>query len=672
MVLSPKQLETLQLICDTLCPELESESPEFESLFSHSATASEVHLHFERRLEAADPVEQIRIGRVLRLIEYPIVSWLITRRFRAFSSLDLDGRSEVLRRWRDSQSDDLRKLFQSIKRLTFFLAYSKPAPQSPTNPTWKSIEYSGKNPLSESANDEPTINVWNASNESTVSCDVFIVGSGAGGSVAAARLAQAGLDCVIAEKGKLIQRNELGQSEFHGNRNLFDKYGSLSTDDLSIVILSGSTVGGGTTVNWMTSLKPPEYVLQQWSSQFGLAAATDGQLQESFDFVERRISVSHNQNVLNRQNEILKNGCEKLGLEARPIPRNAVDCGDCGFCGYGCKKNGKQDTPSTFLQDAIHAKARLVADLEVSEIKIESGKIIGAKATIQENGKSRNIDIQCKAVVCAGGSIQTPALLMRSGLKHRQLGKNLFLHPTTAIAAFHPEPVSAWSGQPQTILCDSFSNLDQEGYGIRLEVAPLHPGFGGLALAWNHGAQHKRMMQNLKYMSNTIVLCRDRVGGEVTVDSSGKPNVKYRLGDREAEFLLRGVEEAARIQRAAGAHTVVGPHQQLLFWTNRENGFLANESTRVQRFEDFGSELQKLGTRPNHLSLFSAHQMSTCRISAEPELGPLTIEGQWRNVQNLYVCDGSVLPTASGVNPMITIMGMADYIAKSICKHLES
>ncbi len=672
MALSSKQLKTLELICNTLCPSLESDHDDEKPFFAHSASDSEVHLHFERRLEAANLVEQSRIGRVLRLIEYPIICWLFTKRFRSFSKLGLDDRSEILRRWRDSQSPDLRKLFQSIKRLTFFLTYAKPADGTTTNPTWNTIDYPGRNPLAANREKTELVPVWNCGEQSVVNCDVLIIGSGAGGSVVAANLARAGLDCVVAEKGKLFQRDELGLSEYHGNRTLFDKYGSLSTDDLSVVILSGSTVGGGTTVNWMTSLRPDAKVLRQWADDFGFDAAVDGRLSECFNHVEKRLSVGHQQNVLNRQNQILKNGCQALGLETVDIPRNAIDCGDCGFCGYGCRKTGKQDTPSTFLQDAIAAKTRIATELEITKINIESGKVVGAQGKLTVGNSSRPIEIKCNAVVCAGGAIQTPALLLRSGLKHPHLGQNLFLHPTTAIVAFHSEPVEAWSGQPQTVLCDAFSDLDGSGYGVRLEVAPLHPGFGGLGLAWNHPQQHKQMMKNLKYMANTIVLCRDQSGGKVSLDHAGQPKVSYRLGQQESRFLLRGSYEALKIQHAAGAHTVVGPHQQLLYWTNSQNGFLAGEDIRLDSVTDFEAALQNLGTRTNHLSLFSAHQMSTCRIAAKPELGPLTIEGCWQNVQNLYVCDGSVLPTSCGVNPMITIMGLAQHIGNSICQNLGS
>ena len=670
MLLNDTQQQSLKRICDTLVPRIESnksaeidrDTTAWQALLHHEASGSEPDRHFIRRLETAKPHEIRSTKRLLSLIETPLLCFPVTGFWRPFSSLHLDQRVQVLRRWATHRRPEIRKFFQSVKRLTMFLSYAK-TDDTGQNASWPSLRYEGNNQLENAAPDDQ-ISIAEIPSSGQVDCDVLIIGSGAGGSVAAAELAAAGLDCLIAEKGSYIQRADLGQGEFWGNRTLFDKYGALSTDDLAVVILSGSTVGGGTTVNWMTCLEPGQQVRQQWSDLYGLTAAIDGRLQASFDAVQTELGVNREQTTDNPQNAKLRLGCEQLGYRHATIPRNASNCGDCGFCGYGCRSPGKQDSRRNFLRRAATHGARVMAGLELDRLNVSGDRVVGAEGWArQPDGTSRQISIRCNSVVCAAGSIHTPALLMRSGLSHPQLGSNLFLHPTTAIAAYYDEPIQAWSGQPQTVVCDQFEDLDGSGYGVRFETAPLHPGFGAMALAWDNPVQHKRMMFHLSQMANTIVLCRDGQGGRVAIDAAGQPIVKYRLDPRSAEFLLEGSIEATRIHRAAGAHTVVGPHQELCFLTDG-NRFLAGQPGECRKIDDFERALRRLGARPNHLSLFSAHQMSTCRMSAHQETGCLTLEGRWRGIPNLWVCDGSILPTSCGVNPMITIMGLSHWVAQ--------
>jgi len=346
-------------------------------------------------------------------------------------------------------------------------------------------------------------------------------------------------------------------------------------------------------------------------------------------------------------------GCRKLGFRTQTISRNVAGCSDCGFCGYGCRSGAKQDTRQTFLKDAVSSGARILTECKIDSLITRGNRIVGANARIGMGAQSRKLEISCDAVVLAGGAIQSAALLLRSGLQNENIGRHLFLHPTTAIASFFDRPVEAWKGPPQTIVCDEFENLDGKGYGVRLEVAPMHPGFGAMAMAWASARQHKDWMRQFSNMANIVVLTRDQIGGRVSLGNKQQVQVDYRLSSADARHLLMGVRRALDIHRAAGAIRIVGPHQIPIVFQHGDS------------FEPFAKRVLKAGTKGNLLSLFSAHQMSTCRIAANPQVGVFDPSGKSFERDNLYVADASCLPTNTGVNPMISIMTVADVLSRN-------
>jgi choline dehydrogenase-like flavoprotein len=201
-----------------------------------------------------------------------------------------------------------------------------------------------------------------------------------------------------------------------------------------------------------------------------------------------------------------------------------------------------------------------------------------------------------------------------------------------------------------------FSDLDGRGYGVRLETAPVHPGIAALGLQWASGRQHKRMMQQLDRLANIIIITRDYHGGRVGVNRDGQPVLHYEISPYDARHMMRGILEALRIQRAAGAMEIASPHHKRLIYRPSQNG----------EFSRFLARVEDAGIENNALPIFSAHQMSSCRIGGNSALGAISPEGESYEVKNLFVADGSALPTASGVNPMLTIMGVAHYLAQGI------
>lgn len=669
---SDQQRKTLELICETINPDLQPvHESDQEAVFHNHAGLYPIVEQLESKLASTTEAKQKSIVALLRLINIPLVCWFWTHSFIPFRFLRLNRRVQILSYWRDHRNGKMRSFFQLIKRLTLFISYTTPAINdrgaantnrtwpANTNRTWPAIDYEGRTPLiaqPETAISFRKAKIANYAEE--VECDYLVIGSGAGGGVMAAELAERGYRILIAEKGELVAPKDLGNSEYQGISRYYEDGGSQATEDLGVTVLSGATVGGGTTVNWMTCLDPPQEIMHLWANQFGFADVLSDRFKSSLYAVRQRINVNDQHSQLNPQNEKLHRGCKHFGFRHQRIQRNATDCGDCGFCGFGCRSGSKQDTRQTYLADAMRLGAELLPQCKVDRIVKEGSVASHAIAHFKnDDGEQQEIKIKFRAAVVACGAVQSAALLLRSGFRNPHIGQNLKLHPTTAIAAFYDDAVYPWRGAPQTVVCDEFANLDGQQHGVRLEVAPCHPGFGAMAMAWKDPTHHKRLTQNLSRMANTIVIARDSGSGRVILNELGQPEIHYRLNNHDANHLLFGAERAVEIHRAAGAAQILGPHQQCFEFDRRMNERQFNESL---------FRMTQLGGDPNRLSLFSAHQMSTVRIADSPLRGALDRKGRCYDAMNVYVCDASVFPTSIGVNPMLTVMAISHMLAQRI------
>ncbi len=640
---SDAQFRTLEAVCRTLAPSSEKDRTGAGLASEFAALLTEV----------ASPEQQRSIRLALSLFDSRLANGLLTGRFRRLTGLDSAGRERVLRAWAGSRLGLLRGGFQAFKRLALLLCYSLLDPHTGRNPHWDELGYPGSQ-KPETASVARPLSVLQVTDDTTLDADVVVIGSGAGGGVVAAELAAAGQRVVVLEKGGYYHEPDFDGAELSSMQRLFENRGILTTRDAGVVLLAGSNLGGGTTVNWMTSLRTPDPVLRQWQEKCGITGAAGAEWQASLDAVCRRLHVNTDEGVHNPQNQRLIDGCRKLGYSWRVLPRNAKNCQDCGYCGFGCRFGAKQGTLKTYLQDAHEHGAILVANGHVDRVTIRNGAATGVEATVQD----RRLTVRSRAVVAAGGSIQTPALLVRSGLTNPNIGRHLHLHPTVAVFGAYREPIEGWRGAMQTAACDQFADLEG-GYGFVVEVPPVHAGVAALGLPWRNAHDHARLMRQLPHLAVFIAITRDRDGGRVRVDKRGNPVVDYTVSPCDARLVLRAAQESVRLHAAAGAHTVGGPYNNLPEFAPGEGRM----ELHLRRFAE-------IGVRKNDMSLFSAHQMSSCRMGANSCRAVVKPDGETWEVRNLFVADGSALPTSTGVNPMISIMALAHRNAQFIKSRL--
>jgi choline dehydrogenase-like flavoprotein len=161
-------------------------------------------------------------------------------------------------------------------------------------------------------------------------------------------------------------------------------------------------------------------------------------------------------------------------------------------------------------------------------------------------------------------------------------------------------------------------------------------------------------MRELERIAVIIPIVRDREGGTVTIDRAGRPIVRYRVQGTTARHCMRAIVEAACLHLAAGA---------------REAFTLHTRPVRLRPGDDldaFAREVERRGIAPNRAGLFSAHQMGTARMGADRATTVADANGRVRGVRGLVVADASAFPSASGVNPMLTIMALARRNARRI------
>jgi choline dehydrogenase-like flavoprotein len=655
--LNEPQYRTLVAICDALIPALPPPcADDAAGFWARPASALEVARYFTRQVrDSADPDQQQQFKLALDLLGRGLTAGALTGQWRPFADLDLAARERVLQSWAASPVPALRQLFQTFKRVASLLFYALPAPEGGDNPNWPALGYARRNAGPPPGGFHAPLRTVTIAAPTTLDCDVVIIGSGAGGGVAAGVLALAGHSVVVLERGRQVPEAEFTGDEGAG---LAQHYETYTTTDGAMVVLAGALLGGGTTINWSASFRTPPHVLVEWAKDHGCSGLDGPDFVARLDAVSARLGVTLDESPLSPQSAALARGCAARGVHCAPVPRNAAGCGDppaCGSCGYGCSRGAKQSTVRTYLADAVAAGARLVVGATATEIILEAGRAVGVRAVTPDG---QPLIVRAKAVIAAAGSLHGPGLLQRSGLTNPAIGRNLRLHPTSFVYGVYAEPIEPWIGVPIARYSSEWANLDGAHYGVMVEHPPAHPGFMGLALPWRSGRQAKALMQRVRHLAGFITLVRDRGAGQVLSGRGLRPQLRYALNTTDRAHLLRGLVEAIRLHAAAGAVEIGTSHSTLAPYRAGDD------------LEAYVQQVQRAGLAPNAYNLFSAHQMGTCRMGGQRAQAVVRPDGESWDVPGLFVADGSLFPTPTGVNPMLTIMALGHFVAGHVAARL--
>lgn len=596
------------------------------------------------------PADRRELDLLLRLLDSSIVNLLTSAIPRPFTRMSPGQRERCLRGWATSRLPQRRKAFQALKRLTTVTHYTTPGAA-------RAIGYPG--PLGPPPATPKAIRPVAVTADTALSCDVVVVGSGAGGGVVAAELAAAGKDVIVLEKGGYRNEADFTHQEGEALETMYDAGGLLATSDLGLVVLQGATLGGGTVINYTTSFPTPESVRREWAKEHELPHFESAEFMRSLDAVARRIGVNTDHAQPSGRDQVLIRGLEQLGWHHGLLPRDVRGCPQdegCGYCGMGCRRGAKQSTLITYLQDAAQRGARMVVNCDVRRVVIDRGAATGVAGRVGRFA----VTVRANAVVVAAGSVHSPALLLRSGVHLPALGRHLALHPATAVLADMEQDVRPWTGTVQAHYSDQFADLDA-GYGFKFETAPIHPSLQALAAPWESAAGHRDRMASLPRTALVGILLRDRFGGRVRVDRDGAAVVDYRLSRYDRTHLRRAIAAAAEVLEAAGARDI---------WLPLARDVSYRPGAKEAR-QDWLRRVDAAGWGPNEILLVTFHQMASCRMGASARVSVVDAEHRVWGIRGLYVADASVFPSASGVNPMLTVMGIAHRAAGAIAAHLS-
>ncbi len=503
-----------------------------------------------------------------------------------------------------------------------------------------------------------------ASADAAYEADVCIVGSGAGGAVTAAVLAAAGIDVLVVEEGGYFDAKDFTMRELDVAPKLYQDAMQRTTADNGITVLQGRAVGGTTVVNWTTSFRTPEDVVARWKERHGVSGFAYADLVPHYEAIEARLGI-HEVTVesMNANNRTLYDGCKAMGWSAEPLRRNVVACLQTGQCGLGCPVNAKRSMLVTMIPDALDRGARVLHHARVDVLEASSGQVRRARASLLgADGKTplgRSATIKAKTFILSGGAINSPAVLLRSGMSDNgKVGVRTFLHPVIASLGLYDHPIDPYAGAPQSAASHHWKDRGGD-VGVFFEAAPAYPAMSAAALP-GFGQAHREAFSHIRTTATHIALSIDGFhdsapGGTVSLRPSGAPILDYPITPALWESFRFSQKRLAEAQFKSGARRVMTLHDPPLF---------------LDRPEDTGA-IDALRWETGALSVFTAHQMGGCAMGDDPSSSVVrSADLRHHTLQNLHVIDGSVFPTSLGVNPQESIYGLAHLMATRLAARL--
>jgi len=480
--------------------------------------------------------------------------------------------------------------------------------------------------------------------------DVVVVGSGAGGATVAAHLAEAGQRVIVVEEGPWVTPERYGRMRpSESMRHLWRDAGLTMAFGLGntpiINVMMGECIGGSSVLTGAVCFRTPAAVLGEWAQDLGLEDLDERGMEPYFEDVERAVHVEEVPEAMRSRSTVMfARGAAALGHPVRPLRRNTKGCHGCGRCNFGCPEGAKMSVDVTYLRRAIAAGARVYSDLQVERVTTRGARASGVTGLVRNGASKRKptrFTIHARRVVLAAGAYCTPLLLERSGVGRQsgQVGRNLTLHPGFRMMARFDERIEGWKGSLQSAYCHEFERERINMVGMFVPPGILAATMPGVA------DQHADRAALIPHIAVFGGMVHDHPNGRVR-HVLGRRFITYQLSDEDAEASARVLTLLGQTFFAAGAREVYAPVL----------GMGPCDADRFRRIDFRRIPRQTL-------ECTSQHPLGTARMGISPEHAVVAPDGQTWELEELFVADGSIMPTSLGVNPQETIMAMATRIA---------
>jgi choline dehydrogenase-like flavoprotein len=465
--------------------------------------------------------------------------------------------------------------------------------------------------------------------------DVVIVGSGAGGGVVAGELAQRGRQVLLLEIGPHLTAADFVRWEAKATHDFWWplRLAPLPTGEM-FAFLAGRCVGGTTTINTKVALRADERDVAKWHPATGLTndrgePFSARELDPYYDRVEQVLGVRERSDW-KKSVRTVEAGFKALGAELEPVHSYTdVNCMSCGSCLQGCPTNAGKSTQNTYIHEAwAHGLLDLRADAAVERVVVDDSAEGPLAAGVEyTDGAGERHTVDAGAVVVAAGALNTPQLLLRSGLDGPAIGRNLGLHPVRLVYGRFDEPQDAHMVYPISAHCMDFQHDEDGGFVLEATTIQDPISFATTLCDENGPLWGERLVEALRgfrHWAGVLAMVNDENNGAVVVDENGGERFEIDFQPSELERIDKSFEFSRKVLEASGARQIC--------WTG----------------------------------LASTHVQGSCRMGDDPARSAVDRNGESHEVKRLFVGDGSLVPRTLSVNPSLTIMALATRLAEHL------
>jgi choline dehydrogenase-like flavoprotein len=491
-------------------------------------------------------------------------------------------------------------------------------------------------------------------------CDVVIVGSGAGGAVMAAILAEAGQRVIVLEEGPYYTPAEYGSFRpTESMRRIWRESGLLTALGMGqtpvIGLSAGRVVGGSSVLTGGVCFRIPSDIHAHWVGDLGLDELSEKSLEPAYQDVERRIRVTEvPESMRSEATQRFVRGAERLGIEMHSMKRNTEGCVGNGRCNFGCPSGAKLSVDVSYLPSALARGGRVISDALVERVIIERGRAAGVRGRLldgPQGSPGSPFQVRARAVVVACGTLHTPILLLRSGLGRStpSLGRNVTLHPALRVSALFDEVLDGWNGALQSVYSNQFARDGITLVGVYSAVNVLAAALPGA------GATHRRFVAEMPRHAIFGAMVHDEGGGAVRLGPSREPLLTYRMAPRDLARLRHAITILSEMAFAGGAREV----------------YLPIFGLAPMRSVDDVKKLEQMPLDARRIECIAFHPLGSARMANDARRGVVDPDGQSYEVEDLYIADGSILPTSIGVNSQVPIMTMATRLGWRLAERMS-